>query len=78
MRLYSLYAHTEPTTALQQGEKVKGGEPIAVICSAGGSRVPPHLHLSVLLTRESVLDGFDWRTIHAAEDICLRDPRDFL
>jgi len=73
----SVYAHTNPYSAIKVGMIVKEGDIIASLgdTSKSKSHIIPHLHFSLGRPSKSFsYDGIVWNTIRTPEMITLLDP----
>ncbi|MDA8164549.1 MAG: hypothetical protein M0017_05920 [Desulfobacteraceae bacterium] len=71
--LVVVYGHVEP--ALATGEEIGEGGLLATLARPASGRVPPHLHLSlVLLPAGFSLARLDWDLLHASPAASFRDP----
>jgi len=76
-RFISFYAHTNPSSGIENGIIVKEGDVIATLADTSNSKaiIMPHLHFSIGLPSKSFsYDGFVWNTIRNPEMITLLDP----
>ena len=76
-RFISVYAHTNPYSAIKVGMIVKEGDIIASLgdTSKSKSHIIPHLHFSLGRPSKSFsYDGIVWNTIRTPEMITLLDP----
>ena len=76
-RFISVYAHTNPYSAINVGMIVKEGDIIASLgdTSKSKSHIIPHLHFSLGRPSKSFsYDGIVWNTIRTPEMITLLDP----
>lgn len=76
-RLYSIYGHTRPTTAIGTGTAVSRGDIIATVASPGRPSLPmaPHLHISMAWSPQAIAcDRLNWDTLGVADTLTLLDP----
>ena len=76
-RFISVYAHTNPYSAIEVGMIVKEGDIIASLgdTSKSKSHIIPHLHFSLGRPSKSFsYEGIVWNTIRTPEMITLLDP----
>lgn len=71
--LLSVYGHVEP--AREEGEEILKGGLLAAVAPSRSGRVPPHLHLSlVLLPPAFPFADLDWPLLHASYAASFCDP----
>lgn len=80
-RLLTIYGHTAPLTGLHPGSKLQQGDILGTLADPvrSGSRVIPHLHISVGQMHAPVSYGrINWETIWDLETLTLLNPLDIL
>ncbi len=79
--LCSVYGHTSPAPGIGPDVAVAEGQVIATVVDTAGKKAaaPPHLHVSVVWTPESLpLADLTWATISARRSVKPVDPLEFL